>query len=359
MFRVFRGSNAFVVRFKYKNQRFPIVSLPRITIVTISYNQAEFLEETLRSVIEQDYPNLEYIVIDGGSTDGSVEIIRKYSDEIDYWISEPDSGQSAAINKGFARATGELGTWINSDDVLIPGALQRIGKAWGNRETHLSAKVAKLQADETHEKFSQKETRGTKDERAEDRRPEAIIICGDAYHFQVNAEHTGPTGPNLEHYIRLADISLENLVCYWREACSWEQPAIFFPLELYRQVGGVDEDQHIAMDYDLFCRIFQHAEAVYVNEPVVRIRRHAEAKTCKWNYRTWMVNKEISKRYWAKVPGGVNRKEFANAFCGHCLTQARIRARRHDWRAAAELLRAALKESPAATLKKLIGTARR
>ena len=99
---------------------------PRITVVTPSYNQAEFLEETLRSVLLQHYPNLEYIVIDGGSTDGSVDILKKYDRFVTSWVSEPDKGQSHAINKGFARSRGEILCWLNSDDMLAPGALARV-----------------------------------------------------------------------------------------------------------------------------------------------------------------------------------------------------------------------------------------
>jgi len=90
---------------------------PKITVVTPSYNQGEFLEQTIRSILDQDYPNLEYIVIDGGSTDHSVEIIKKYQDRLTYWISEPDQGMYDALNKGFKRSTGEIMCWINSDDM--------------------------------------------------------------------------------------------------------------------------------------------------------------------------------------------------------------------------------------------------
>src|SRR3954465_6763136 len=104
--------------------------LPRITVVTPSFNQAAYIGETIESVLNQEYPNLEYFVVDGGSTDASVEIIKSYADRLTWWTSERDSGQSEAIEKGFARATDVLGNWINSDDLLFPGALHTIARAW-------------------------------------------------------------------------------------------------------------------------------------------------------------------------------------------------------------------------------------
>ncbi len=109
---------------------------PRISIITPSYNQRAFLEETIRSVINQNYPNLEYIVIDGGSTDGSKAIIQKYDSFIFFWVSESDQGQADAINKGLNVTTGDIVSWLNSDDILLPGALNQIAEYFRN-DPHL------------------------------------------------------------------------------------------------------------------------------------------------------------------------------------------------------------------------------
>lgn len=103
---------------------------PKISIITPSFNQGQFLEETIQSVLDQNYPNLEYIIIDGGSTDNSVEIIKKYEQQLSYWVSEPDRGHGHALNKGFARATGEIMAWINSDDKYLPWTFETVAEVF-------------------------------------------------------------------------------------------------------------------------------------------------------------------------------------------------------------------------------------
>ena len=227
--------------------------LPRISIVTPSYNQVHFLEETISSVLSQDYPDLEYIIIDGSSTDDSVEIIRKYDPWLAYWVSEPDRGQSHALNKGFARATGEIMNWLNSDDLYVPGALRAVGEMYQKHPDH--------------------------------------IIAGDVVSFE---ERTGREYPH-----RAFCITFENMVRFWEQKHHWHQPGVYFPRSAYALRGPLDETLHFGMDHDLMCRMLQDCPVAYVNQVLVRFRLHPESKNCSApdDWFTTEISR-ISQRYW-------------------------------------------------------------
>jgi glycosyltransferase involved in cell wall biosynthesis len=210
---------------------------PRITVVTPSFNQAGFIEETLRSVLLQGYPNLEYIVMDGGSTDGSVEIIKKYAQWVDYWVSEPDGGQSAAINRGLGRGTGEFATWINSDDMLYKNAL----RAHALQNGFDTAKVY-------------------------------VGICAYADENGKNLKlHRGRIH-SLEDLLRIPEI--------WRKGGNIVQPEVLFPRKLALEVGGLNPDNHYSMDYELWGKFFlAGAKFQYTDVPFGILRRRREQKS--------------------------------------------------------------------------------
>ena len=205
-------------------------TLPRVSIITPSYNQAQFLEQTIRSVLDQDYPNLEYWVIDGGSTDGSLEIIQKYTDRLAGWVSEPDRGQAEGINKGLARATGDVVAWLNSDDLYYPGAVQ--------------AAVAALAANpQASFVFSD---------------VESIDEAGQPFHRM----HYGHWG--------LTDLMRFRII---------GQPAVFIRHTFLAQTGLLDPSYHYLLDHHLWLRLAALAEPVYVpGEPWAAARMHAGAK---------------------------------------------------------------------------------
>ena len=208
---------------------------PRISIVTPTYNRAEFLEQALRSVLLQGYPNLQYIVIDGGSTDGSVDIIKKYEPWINYWVSEPDRGQSHALNKGLERADGELLAWINSDDFYHPGAFHAIAEAY------LSD-------------------------------PSLGLIFGDAHSLDDQGNLMGkPNLPTLLDYPSL----LKNWGPTWIL-----QPTSFFSAKAWQECGPIDENLHYAMDMDLILKI---AKAGFpfkrIDDMISYVISHPDAKT--------------------------------------------------------------------------------
>jgi len=182
-------------------------SWPKISIVTPSYNQAQFLERTILSVLNQNYPNLEYIIIDGGSTDGSVEIIKKYKKYLTYWVSEPDNGQADAINKGFKMATGDLVAWQNSDDIYLPGAFMKIAKEYKEN-------------------------------------PGYDVYFGNVYLIDRY--------DNIKKEMRFIPFSVEHLIFYdW----NLSSQSILWKMEIFKEAGFLDESLPVAFDWDWFIRL--------------------------------------------------------------------------------------------------------
>jgi glycosyltransferase involved in cell wall biosynthesis len=189
-------------------------SCPRISIITPSYNQGIYLEATVRSVLLQKYPELEFIIIDGGSTDNSVDIIRKYERWIKYWVSEPDDGQAYAIDKGIRKATGDILAWLNSDDVLCPGALHKVAEQYV-------------------------------------RMPEVDLVYGDCDMIDQSGNVFSRFNVRAGGIIELLE---ENFI---------SQPSAFFSRRALEKTGGLDRGLNYAMDYDLWIRIFLKKMHVY------------------------------------------------------------------------------------------------
>lgn len=206
-------------------------NLPRISIVVPNYNYGHFLEKTLRSVIEQDYPNLELLVVDGGSTDNSVEVIRKLEKHIAWWVSEKDGGQSNAINKGLARAGGDIVNWLCSDDLLAPGALRTIGRAF-----------------------------------ADD--PGLDVLIGRCRYHDLRDGRTWTDQPRQEN-IELIP------TCF---VCS--QPSTFFRRALLKRPQPVDESYQYALDWELWAYLKSQGAQFRVIEEVLSICQvHGASKT--------------------------------------------------------------------------------
>ena len=214
-----------------------MADLPKITIVTPSYNQGEFIEATIRSILDQNYPNLEYIIMDGGSTDESVEIIKKYETSLSYWESHPDKGQADAIYRGFERATGEILGWVNSDDLLLPGALVKVGN-WFAMHPHEEWVVGGST---------------TIDQGGE--------ILRDRFGF-----------PQCRFG---AHVTFHKLLFY---GCPFVQPASFWRRSAFFEVGGFEKSFHFCFDYDLFFRLSRRHPSGCIKKMLAAFRVHKASK---------------------------------------------------------------------------------
>ncbi|MGA9397117.1 MAG: glycosyltransferase family 2 protein [Anaerolineaceae bacterium] len=222
--------------------------LPLVSIVTPTRNQARFLETTMQSVFGQDYPAVEYLVIDGASTDGSQEIIKRYADRLAYYKSEPDKGQTDAINKGFAHARGDILAWLNSDDIYLPGAVKRAVSFLSDH-------------------------------------PDIGMVYGDDNYINEEGKVIGSFPARQTDYRRLR-----------RGYVHIPQQAAFFRSSLWRQVGPLDPDFFFAMDYDLWVRIARIAPIVYFPGAWACFRLHQDAKTIAADDRCWPEMIRVHRR---------------------------------------------------------------
>ena len=221
---------------------------PRISIVTPSLNQGQFIEETIRSVLLQGYPDLEYIIIDGGSTDLSLEIIKKYERWVSYWVSEPDQGQSSGINKGFKRSTGAIGAWINSDDLYEPGVFPKVAEAFSHQQN-------------------------------------LVLLYGDC--------------KNIDDMGKVFSLSTsrpydrDRLIRYWPNFIP--QPTAFFLCSAFKSLGGLDTSLHFAMDYDFWIRLGSKGPALYLPLQVACFRVHENSKTSPGPAAYWPEMRAVSR----------------------------------------------------------------
>lgn len=223
---------------------------PRISIITPSYNQGEFLEDTIKSVLDQNYPNIEYIIIDGGSSDNSIEIIKKYEKYLSYWVSEKDNGQTDAINKGFKKATGDIVAWLNSDDYYFPGALNLIA------EMYLSD-------------------------------PDAGLYIG-------NGAVADRSGEKIRRYSHDIIFDYETLL---KGSNYILQPSTFINAKAINEVGYLDVSLFYAMDLEYWLRIASKFSVTTINEELSAYRWYDDIKTKTGGLKRWVEQWHIINSY--------------------------------------------------------------
>jgi glycosyltransferase involved in cell wall biosynthesis len=238
-------------------------SIPKISVVTASYNQGKFIEEAILSVLNQNYPNLEYIIIDGGSTDETIDIIQKYEKHLKFWISEKDHGQANAINKGLQYCSGEIFNWLNSDDYLEAGALQKIADAF-------------------------------KDDTVQ-------MVAGKVRRFYKEKEE----------FITNQLLSAKGLMC-WETGVQFVQPGVWMRRELIERVGGIDEQFHYAFDWDLYIRYLYHFPKVKeIPDLLVHFRFHDESKTHAFVDRFILEEQKVIKKL-GELSGYIDLKSICD-----------------------------------------------
>jgi glycosyltransferase involved in cell wall biosynthesis len=225
---------------------------PLVSIVTPSYNQGRYIEETIQSILSQNYPHLEYIVVDGGSNDNTIEILKKYEGLLT-WISEKDRGQADAINKGFHMAKGEIVAWLNSDDTYLPGAIQHA--------------VRYLEA-----------------------HPEVGMLYGEGYHIDEDGEFIERYYTEPFDYRRLSEVCF---IC---------QPTVFLRSEVIKTVGPLDITLHYCLDYEYWMRIAKRFRIGYLDKYLANTRLHLDTKTLSKRVAVHQETLQVVKRHYGQVP---------------------------------------------------------